>query len=146
MGTQYANITDHGALTVDYLKSMQEKIKISNKIPIEKVEQILCVSFKYVEATRRGPTPAQVWQKLKNIKNLAKKQSQQQATINNKLTILKEQQAATIAFPKLQTWAVVAANAKICFLLYNKNNKIVVKLNDNALAKKIKKQALKEVA
>lgn len=146
MGTQYANITDHGALTVDYLKSMQEKIKISNRIPIEKVEQILRVSFKYVEATRRGPTPAQVWQKLKNIENLAKKQSQQQASINDKLTILKEQQAATIAFPKPQTWAVVAANAKIRFLLYNKNNKTVVKLNDNALAKKIKKQALKEVA
>ncbi len=67
MGTQHANITEHGALTVEYLKSMQEKIKTSNRIPIEQVEKILRVSLEYAEATRRGPTPAQVWQKLESI-------------------------------------------------------------------------------
>ena len=146
MGTQHANITEHGALTVEYLKSMQEKIKTSNRIPIEQVEKILRVSLEYAEATRRRPTPAQVWQKLESIENLAKEQSQQQTSINDKLTILKEQQAATIASPKPQTWAVVAANAKTRSPLYNKNNEIVVKLNDNASAEEMKKQAPKEVA
>ena len=146
MGTQHANITEHGALTVEYLKSLQEKIKNSNRIPIEQVEKILRVSLEYAEATRRGPTPAQVWQKLESIENLAKEQSQQQTSINDKLTILKEQQAATIASPKPQTWAVVAANAKTRSPLYNKNNEIVVKLNDNASAEEMKKQAPKEVA
>ena len=146
MGTLHANITEHGALTVEYLKSMQEKIKTSNRIPIEQVEKILRVSLEYAEATRRGPTPAQVWQKLESIENLAKEQSQQQTSINDKLTILKEQQAATIASPKPQTWAVVAANAKTRSPLYNKNNEIVVKLNDNASAEEMKKQAPKEVA
>ena len=60
MGTQYANITKHGALTVEYLKSMQEKIKTSNRIPIEQVEKIIYVSIKYAEAMRRGSTPAQM--------------------------------------------------------------------------------------
>lgn len=93
MGTQYANITEHGALTVDYLKSMLEKIKTSNRIPIEEVEKIICVSIEYAEATRRGPTPAQEWQKLESIESLAslaKEQFQQQNDINDKLTLFKE--------------------------------------------------------
>ena len=40
----------------------------------------------------------------------------------------------------------MAANAKTHPPLYNKNNEIVVKLNDNASAKEMKKQAPKEVA
>lgn len=40
----------------------------------------------------------------------------------------------------------MAANAKTCSPFYNKNNKIVVKLNDNALAEEMKKQAPKKVA
>ena len=40
----------------------------------------------------------------------------------------------------------MAANTKMHPSLYNKNNEIVVKLNNNTLAKKIKKQAPKEVA
>ncbi len=90
MGTQHANITEHGALTVEYLKSMQEKIKTSNRIPIEQVEKIIRVSIEYAEATRRGPTPAQMWQKLESKESLAKKQSQKQNGINNQLTVLKE--------------------------------------------------------
>ena len=146
MGTQHANITEHGALMVEYLKSMQEKIKTSNRIPIEQVEKIIRVSIEYAEATRRGPTPAQMWQKLESIESLAKEQSQQQNGINGKLTVLKEQQAATIASPKPQTWAAMAANAKTRPPLYNKNNEIVVKLNDNTSAEEMKKQAPKEVA
>ena len=103
MGTQHANITEHGALTVEYLKSMQEKIKTSNRIPIEQVEKIIRVSIKYAEATRRGSTPAQMWQKLESIESLAKEQSQQQNGMNDKLTVIKEQQAATITSPKPQT-------------------------------------------
>ena len=98
------------------------------------------------EATRRGSTPAQMWQKLESIESLAKEQSQQQNGINDKLTVLKEQQAATIASPKPQTWAAMAANAKTRPPLYNKNNGIVVKLNDNASAEEMKKQAPEEVA
>ncbi len=60
IGTQQANITEHGAFTVEYLKSMQENIKTSNRIPIEQVKKIIRVSIKYAEATRRGPTPAQM--------------------------------------------------------------------------------------
>ena len=125
---------------------MQEKIKTSNSIPIEQVEKIIRVSIEYAEATRRGPTQAQMWQKLENIESLAKKQSQQQNGINDKLTVIKKQQAATIASPKPQIWAVMAATEKTRPLLYNKNNEIVVKLNNNTLAEEIKKQALKEVA
>ena len=40
----------------------------------------------------------------------------------------------------------MAANAKTRPFLYNKNNKIVVKLNNNASAKEMKKQAPKKVA
>ncbi len=112
MGTQHANITVHGAITVEYLKSKQEKIKTSNRIPIEQVEKIIRVSIDYAEATRRGPTPAQMWQKLESIESLAKEQSQQQNGINDKLTVLKEQQAATVPPPKPQIWAARAANAK----------------------------------
>ncbi len=125
---------------------MQEKIKSSNRIPTEQVEKIIRVSIEYAEATCRGPTPTQMWQKLESIESLAKEQSQQQNGISDKLTVLKEQQAATLASPQPQAWAAVAANAKTRPLLYNKNNEIVVKLNNNALAEEMKKQAPKEVA
>lgn len=39
----------------------------------------------------------------------------------------------------------IAANTKWRPLFYNKNNEIIVKLNNNALAEEIKKQALKKV-
>ncbi len=58
MGTQHANITEYGALTVEYLRFMQEKVKTSNRIPIEQVEKIIRVSIKYTEATHCGLTPA----------------------------------------------------------------------------------------
>ena len=61
MGTQYANITEHEALTVENLKSMQEKIKINKKIPMEQVERIIYISIEYAEAMCRGLTPAQMW-------------------------------------------------------------------------------------
>ncbi len=99
IGTQHANITEHGALTVEYLRSMQEKIKTSNRIPIEQVEKIIRVSIEYAEATHHSLTPAQMWQKLESIESLAKEQSQQQNSISDKLTVLKEQQAATMASP-----------------------------------------------
>lgn len=90
MGTQHANIIEHGALTVEYLKSIQEKMKTSNRIPIEQVEKIIRISIKYAEAMRCSLTLAQICQKLENIKFLAKKQSQQQNGINDKLTVIKE--------------------------------------------------------
>ena len=40
----------------------------------------------------------------------------------------------------------MAANAQSRPPLYNKNNEIVVKLNNNSLAEEMKKQALEEVA
>lgn len=40
----------------------------------------------------------------------------------------------------------MAINAKTHFSPYNKNNKKVVKLNNNTLVEEIKKQALKKVA
>ena len=52
MGTQHANITEHGALTVEYPKSMQEKIKTSSRIPIEQVEKIIRVSIEYARKRR----------------------------------------------------------------------------------------------
>ncbi len=75
MGTKHANIKEDGALTVEYQKSMQEKIKTSNRIPIEQVERIIRVSIEYTEATRRGPTQAQMWQKFESMESLAKEQS-----------------------------------------------------------------------
>ncbi len=92
-----------------------------------------------MEVTRRGPTPAQMWKKLESIESLAKEQSQQQNGINDKLTVLKEQQAMTITSPKLQIWAAIAANANTRPPLYNKNNKIVFNLNDAASAEEINK-------
>ena len=103
MDTQHANITEHGALIVEYLKSMQEKIKTSNKIPIEQVKKIIRVSIEYAEATCRSSILVQMWQKLKCIEFLAKEQSQQQNSISDKLIVLKKQQVATIASPKPQT-------------------------------------------
>ena len=70
---------------------MQEKIRTSNRIPTEQVEKIVRVSIEYAEATRRDPTPAQMWQKLERIETLAKEQSQRHDSINDKLTVLKEQ-------------------------------------------------------
>ncbi len=35
-------------------------------------EKIIRVSIEYAEATRRGPTPAQMWQKLESIESLVK--------------------------------------------------------------------------
>ena len=52
---------------VEYLKSI-------NRIPIEQIEKILCISIKYIEVTRRGSTLAQIWQKLQCIKSLIKEQ------------------------------------------------------------------------
>lgn len=60
MGTQHTNITEHGVLTVKYPRFMQEKIKTSNRIPIERVEKIIRISIKYVEATYRNSTLAQM--------------------------------------------------------------------------------------
>lgn len=57
MITQIANIKENGALTVEYLRSMLEKIKISNKIFIKQVEKIIGVSIKYINATRCSLTP-----------------------------------------------------------------------------------------
>ncbi len=51
---------------------MQEKIKTSNKIPIEQVEKIIRICIEYMEATRRGSTQVQIWQKLESIESLAK--------------------------------------------------------------------------
>lgn len=48
--------------------------------------------------------------------------------------------------PKLQTWVAMAANAKTRPPLYNKNNKIVVKLNNIASIEEMKKQTPKKVA
>lgn len=61
---------------MEYLKFMQEKIKTSNKIPIEEVEKLICISIEYAKVTRCDPTPAQMWQKLESIESLVKKQSQ----------------------------------------------------------------------
>lgn len=103
MRTQYANIIEHDAIIMEYLKSMHEKIKTNNKIPIEKLEKILRVSIKYAKATNHGLNLAQMWQKLKSIESLTKELSQQQNGINDKLTILKKKQTVTIATPKPQT-------------------------------------------
>ena len=110
------------------------------------MEKVIRVSIKYAEVTCRGSTQVQIWQKFKSIESLTKQQFQQQNGINDKLTVFKELQKATKAFPKLQTWAAIAANAKMRALLYNKNHQIVVKLKDAASAEEIKKQAPKEVA
>ncbi len=138
MGIQHANITEHGALVVEYLKSLQEKMKSSSRIPTEQVEKLVRVSIEYAEATRRGPTPAQIWQKLEGIEALGKEQSQNYDSINDKLTVLKEQRIATPALLKPQTWAAVASGAQSHPPLYNKNNEILVKLNDNASAEEMR--------
>ena len=146
MGNQHANITEHGAPILVYLKYMQEKIKISNRIPTEQVEKIIRVSIEYSEATRCGPRLVQIWQKIESIESFAKEQCQKQNGINDKLTVLKEKQAVTIAYPKPQTWAAIVANAKTRPPLYNKNNKIVVKINDSASVEEIKKQTPDDLA
>lgn len=51
---------------------MQKKIKTSNKISIEQIKKIICVSIKYAEATRHSLTPAQMWQKLESMEFFAK--------------------------------------------------------------------------
>lgn len=40
---------------------------------------------------------------------------------------------------KSQTWAIVASGVEFYHLLFNKQNKIIVKLNDNTSAEKMKK-------
>ncbi len=125
---------------------MQEKIKTSSRIPTEQVEKIVRVSIEYAEATRRGPTPAQMWQKLESIESLTKDQSKHYDSINDKLTVLKEQRAMIPTASNLQTWAAVASGAQPRTPLYNKQNEIVVKLNDNASAEEMRKQAPEEVA
>lgn len=65
--------------------------------------------------------------------------------MNDKLTVLKKQQAVTTAFLKPQTWAAIAANIKMHLPFYNKNNKMVVKFNNNTLTEEMKKQAPKKV-
>ena len=77
MGTKHANIIENKVFTVEYLKSIQEKIKTSNRILIEQVEKIIHVSINDAEATYHGPTQVQMWQKLESIEFLAKEQSQQ---------------------------------------------------------------------
>lgn len=81
---------EHKVLIVEYLKFMQKKIKTSNKILIEQIQKLIRVSIKYAIATCRDQMLAQIWQKFESIESLAKKQSQQQNSINNKLTILKK--------------------------------------------------------
>ncbi len=98
---------------VKYLKFIQEKINTSNKIPIEQVENILRVRIKYAEATYRNPTPVQMWQKLESIESLAKKQSQQQNCINNKLTVLKLQQAEIVTSSKSHILGGISGQRKV---------------------------------
>ena len=98
-----------------------------------------------MEATRRSPTLAQMWQKLKSIESFANKQSQQKNGINNKLIVLKVQQVTTVTHPKTKTLAAMATDAKSRLPLYNKNNEIVVQLSDSASLEMIKKQAPEEV-
>ena len=145
IGTQHANIEEQGAFTVEYIKPIHKKIKTSNRIPIELVKETIRLCIEYMEVSRRCVTPAQIWQKREGTESLVKEKYQQQNSINSKMTILKEQQGATVALSKLQTWAAMAANAKSCPSFYNRSDKIVVKLNDSALAEMIKKQPLKEV-
>ncbi len=87
-----------------------------------------------------------MWQILKRIESLVKEQSQHQNGINDKLTVLKKHQAATIASPKPPTLAVIAANKKTCSPSYKKKNRIVVKLNDFASAEEMNKQAPEKMA
>lgn len=75
MSTQHIKITVYGTFTVAYLRSMQEKIKTNNRIPIEQVEKIIRVSTKYVKAMCCNLTLTQMWQKLKSIKSPVKEQS-----------------------------------------------------------------------
>ena len=128
--------------------NLYRKIKTSSRIPTEQVEKIVCVSIKYAEVTRQGPTPAQVWQKVESIESLVKEQSEHHDSINDKLTVLKEQRTAISTPPKPQTWVVVAFGAsgtqpRLPF--HNEQNKIVAKLNDSASGEEMRKQALKEV-
>ena len=107
------------------------------------MEKLIRVSIEYAEATRRGPTPAQMWQKLERIESLAKEQSQHHSSIKDKLTALKEQRAAVPAPPDHRPGQRSRpARSRV----YNKNNEIVVKLNDNASTEEMKKQAPEEVA
>ncbi len=146
MGTQHTNIMEHGALIMEYLKSMQKKIKTSSRIPTEQVERIVRASSEYAEATRRDLTPAQMWQKLESIESLTINKSKYYASINDKLTVLKEQRAAGLTASKSQTWAEIAPGAQSRTQLYNKQNELVVKLNNNASAEQMKKQAPEELA
>lgn len=74
-----------------------------------------------------------------------KRQAQQQNDINNKLTVPQEQHTTAMAPPKPQTWAAMAANAQSQPLLYNKNNRILLKLNDSYSVEDMTKKAPEEV-
>lgn len=101
----------------EYLKSIQEKTKTSNKISIAQIEKIIYASIKYAEITHYNPMQAQIWQKFKSIKIFLKEQFQQQNVINNKLTIIKKQQVARIVSSKPQIWAAIVVSKKMrsCF-------------------------------
>lgn len=89
-----------------------------------------------------GLTLAQIWQKLDSIESLAKKKSQQYDSINNKLTVLKKQYVIILTPFKPQTWAAITFNmfgVQSCPPLYNKENKIVLKLSKNAFIEKMRK-------
>ena len=103
-------------------------------------------SIEYAEATRRGPTPTQMWRKLESIESLTKDQSKHYDSINDKLTVLKEKRAAGPIASKSQTWAEVASGAQLHTPLYNKQNELVVKLNHKLSAEKMRKQAPEKVA
>lgn len=73
---------------------MQEKIRTNSRIPTKQVEKMVCVSIQYAKATRQGPTPAQMRQKLESIESLATEQSQHHDSINHKPIVLKYQHTA----------------------------------------------------
>lgn len=50
-----------------------------------------------------------------------------------------------LAFFRLQIWIVVISDTQSYLFFYNKNNKIVIKLNNNTFIEEIKKQVLEKV-
>lgn len=88
-----------------------------------------------------------MWQKLESIESLAKNQFQYHNNINNKLTILKKHSVTILILLKLQTWAAIAYSkfsVQLRLMFNNKQNKIIVKLNNNTFVEEMKKQALKK--
>lgn len=86
---------------VEYLRSMQEKVKTSNEIPIEQVEKIIYVSIKYSEVMHWGSILKQMWQKLEIIESLTKEQFWQHNGINNKFIVLKKKQIGNNSFSSI---------------------------------------------